>query len=638
MSIRTKIVAVLTLILTVAMGTTGSVLIVQQARHDRVLLNVKQLLLVEHSAFSMQEDLQVAARELMRLSKLPEIDPADNNLDPERELLYSAHQNSVFFKEVRVLDADGRVSLVQPEGSELVGKDYSARTWFADARKADQPFFYTVPEHGAVAEAIAVIVPLRGGGRFVGAIQGILDLPNDRVLTPGLRHTAGPEGEFAVVDRDGRIIFPAGEQSLAHSGWAAAFHELSLGNSGTLHPRVEGEDFLYAYAPVGVGTWGLAMRWRWNALSADIEQQVKTTALLLLLGIVAAGLFGVLFASYLSRPLVELGEIARRLARGEPGGAVASRRGDEIGALYNAFHSMETDLAGRDQKIREDMEIISRLNASLEERVVARTRELEQAQAKLLDVERFAAMGKTAAAIAHELKNALNGLGMCVELVLSDIPSRPSSVRIRAQIQRELGRLRDITESLLSFSRTPRLDAAPADVNALVRQALEVLSEQIVDGGVTVETDLEGEALGALCDGYKIQGVLINLIKNAVEAMATYPLDLRADVAPSVMRERRLRVMTRAKGGSVVIEVTDTGPGISDEARRHFGEPFFTTKVTGTGLGLATARRVIDAHGGTLEALAEALGEDMGARFRVTIPTDGPPKAPIAETRPLQAN
>src|SRR4051812_16906891 len=154
MSIRTKLVAVLALILTVAMGTTGGVLIAQQARHDRALVGVKQQLLVEHAAFALQENLSVAARELTRISKLPEIDPADNNLDPERELLYSAHENSVFFKELRVLDADGRVSLVQPVEAEPAGRSYADRTWFADARKADQPFFYTVPEHGARAEAI----------------------------------------------------------------------------------------------------------------------------------------------------------------------------------------------------------------------------------------------------------------------------------------------------------------------------------------------------------------------------------------------------------------------------------------------------------------------------------------------------
>ncbi len=631
MSIRTKLVAALSLILTAAMATTGAVLIVEHARHDRALIREEKLLSVEHAAFAMQENLSVAARELVRLSKLPEVDPADNDIDPERELLYSAHQNSVFFKELRVLDGSGRISLVQPEGAEEPGRSYADRAWFADARKADQPFFYSVPEHGTRAEAIAVIVPLRAQGKFVGAIQGILDLQTDKLMTPEARHSAGPDGEFAVVDRDGRVIFPFGGQGLwsEASGWAPAFRELGRGRSGTLRARsAGGEEYLYAYHPVGVGTWGMAMRWPWRVLNADTEQQVRLTVLLLLGGILLASLFAVPFAAYIARPLVSLGEIARRLARGERGGAEPSRRGDEVGALYNAFHQMETDLAARDQKIHEDMETISRLNASLEERVRERTRALELAQARLVDAERFAAMGKTAAAIAHELKNALNGLGMCVDLVLAE--TRGGSPRVRAQIHREIARLRDVTESLLSFSRTPRIERAPWDVNQLVREALEVLAEQVSDGAVEVETALHegGAPLVVDCDGYKLQGVLINLIKNAVEAMGTHPLDLAAAGDASAReiaaRTRRLQVKTRRDGERAVVEVADTGPGVSAEARAHLFEPFFTTKVTGTGLGLATARRVIDAHGGTLSCVE---GTAVGALFRVEIPASGSLKA-----------
>jgi C4-dicarboxylate-specific signal transduction histidine kinase len=186
-------------------------------------------------------------------------------------------------------------------------------------------------------------------------------------------------------------------------------------------------------------------------------------------------------------------------------------------------------------------------------------------------------------------------------------------------MHREIARLRDVTESLLTFSRTPRIDAAPHDVNVLVGHALEVLAEPIADGAVTVETELAdgGAPLTVVCDGYKLQGVLINLIKNAIEAMSTRPLDLAGDGSTSTKGERRLTVTTRREGDRVAIEVRDTGPGVSNEARKHLYEPFFTTKVTGTGLGLATARRVVDAHGGSLESLEV---ESEGARFRVTIP------------------
>jgi signal transduction histidine kinase len=94
----------------------------------------------------------------------------------------------------------------------------------------------------------------------------------------------------------------------------------------------------------------------------------------------------------------------------------------------------------------------------------------------------------------------------------------------------------------------------------------------------------------------------VNLIKNAVEAA------------------RRVEVTVRTAGGEAIIEVADDGPGLSGEARAHLFEPFFTTKPNGTGLGLPTSRRFVDAHGGQLEAAtSDALG---GALFRVRLPLD----------------
>jgi len=636
MSLRAKLLAVLTVILTLGVGTTGTVLIRKQARHDHALLAEKQLLLVEHAAFALQGNLSVAARELSRLSKLPEIDAADNDLDPERLLLYSAHENSVFFKEVRILDPDGRVSLVQPADAQGMGETVAGRRWFQIARRAHQPFFYTVPEGGLRPEAIGVVVPVRHEGVFGGAIQGIIDLHDDK-LTAELRHAAGPEGEFVIVDREGRVIYPAGDHDLGERGWGPAIHELAEGRAGSRHLDDAAGDFMYAWAPVGIGNWGAAMRWSWRGLSAATRSQVASTGAILALGILFVGVIAVGFATYLTRPLLALGAVAERIGRGEHARALGdgehaihARRGDEVGALFRAFDHMEAELRARDARIRDDLDTISRLNASLEERVAARTRELEAAQARLLEVERFAAMGKTAAAIAHELRNALNGLGMCVDLVLADRPAAAgptgaggASMKVRAQIHREIARLRDVTESLLTFSRTPRIERAPTDVHLLVGRALDVLGETIADGAVAVQLDLAGGGAPLLadCDAYKVQGVLINLIKNAVEAMVTRPMDLDAPdgEAANPPEPPRLRVSTRRRAdGAVEIAVADGGPGLLPAAREHLYEPFYTTKVTGTGLGLATAKRVIDAHGGAIDIGSDAaLG---GACVRVVLP------------------
>ena len=217
MSLRGKFVLVLTLILTIGVGTTGVVLTDQHARHIDALIAEKQLLLVEHATFALQGNLLQASRELSRIARLPEMVPDDSDTDPERQLLYGAHENSVLFQTVRVLDSSGRVTLVQPADTGETGRDLSDRRWFDNARRTHQPFFYTVPERANTTEAIGVVVPLRHDARFGGAIQGVLDLRGDPTITSELAHPAGQSGEFALVDRDGRVVFPPGT---AGGAWA----------------------------------------------------------------------------------------------------------------------------------------------------------------------------------------------------------------------------------------------------------------------------------------------------------------------------------------------------------------------------------------------------------------------------------
>jgi signal transduction histidine kinase len=274
-------------------------------------------------------------------------------------------------------------------------------------------------------------------------------------------------------------------------------------------------------------------------------------------------------------------------------------RTEEVGALVDAFTQMEASIRQRDQELREAA-------AHLEQRVESRTRELVVTQQALVEAERFAAMGKTSAAIAHELKNALNGLGMAVELILQDPANQARVGRLRAQVIDEVARLRDVVDSLLSFSRSPRIDRARADLTPLLFRVREQLADLISERGADVRIEAP-DSLPFVCDSHKIQGVLVNLVKNAVDAGHT------------------VRVRAAADDGALTLEVADDGPGLSAEARAHLFEPFFTTKPNGTGLGLPTSRRYVEAHGGSIDFdQANDLG---GARVRVRLPREAAPAA-----------
>jgi len=228
-----------------------------------------------------------------------------------------------------------------------------------------------------------------------------------------------------------------------------------------------------------------------------------------------------------------------------------------------------------------------------------RTQKLVATQEALVDAERFAAMGKTSAAIAHEIKNTLNGLGMAVELILEDPANLGRVSRLRPQVVGEIARLRDVVDSLLSFSRSPRIELGSADLAPVISEARTLLADTIADRGATVVIDTPAN-LPLYCDGHKMKGVLVNLIKNAVEA------------------GRNVRVSAVVTDAEVVVEIADDGPGLGDEVRKHLFEPFFTTKPNGTGLGLATSSRYVEAHGGTLET--DGVSSLGGALFRIRLP------------------
>jgi signal transduction histidine kinase len=194
----------------------------------------------------------------------------------------------------------------------------------------------------------------------------------------------------------------------------------------------------------------------------------------------------------------------------------------------------------------------------------------------------------------------MGGLGMAVDLILQDPANAVRVARLRKQVVTEIARLRDVTDALLSFSRSPRIDRQPQELGLLIRNAVGLLGDVIADRHAEVRVETDGP-LPVTCDGHKIQSVVMNLVKNAVEAGKT------------------VVVRARAEDAEAIVEVADDGPGLSADARSHLFEPFFTTKPNGTGLGLPTSQRFVEAHGGRIESATAPQG---GALFRVMLPRE----------------
>ncbi|HEX2570067.1 MAG TPA: ATP-binding protein [Polyangia bacterium] len=238
--------------------------------------------------------------------------------------------------------------------------------------------------------------------------------------------------------------------------------------------------------------------------------------------------------------------------------------------------------------------------------------ERRQLRARLLQSERLSALGEMAARIAHEVRNPLVSISAAAQLVEEELPpDSPVLDDVRA-ISREVRRLDGIVSDFLRFARPRRAAREPVAVDRILAETLEMV--RVKAGGVRLSLEVRGEPpLRARCDGDAVRQVLWNVLLNAIEASPAGA----AGAAGADGAEARVECAVRRDKGRVVVEISDTGPGLSAEARRRAFDPFFSTKARGTGLGLAVSKQIIDQHRGRIRLVNRRRG---GMRVIIELP------------------
>jgi signal transduction histidine kinase len=231
--------------------------------------------------------------------------------------------------------------------------------------------------------------------------------------------------------------------------------------------------------------------------------------------------------------------------------------------------------------------------------------ELKRLERELATRERLAALGELAAGIAHEIRNPLNGIELMLGLVQEDLNAQGFRDERFTRIHEEVSRLNSVLNDFLLFARPKPLEQEPADLTELAEDALMLLAPAIEDRHVAVERHYDRAAPPLMIDAAAMRRALVNLIKNACEAMPPHGTLHLSISGP------------QATGDSFEIEVRDTGPGIPDDVRERLFHPFFTTKSEGTGLGLAIVHKTIVSHNGSIACHNHP---DGGACFVIRLP------------------
>jgi signal transduction histidine kinase len=324
------------------------------------------------------------------------------------------------------------------------------------------------------------------------------------------------------------------------------------------------------------------------------KSSIFITIVMLIGGTVALVLWGA--RKWVTRPISKLMDGTKQLAEGHLDHQIDLRRGDELSELAQAFNQMAVDL----EKARK--RIIGEAEAKLE---------LERS---LRQSEKLATIGQLASELAHEIGTPLNIIYGRTDLILRKLEDKEELQKNLDIILHQTERITRIIQQLLGFVRKKKPEHAPMNTGTLLETTLDLLDHQIQKQQVRVVKDWEDNLPPVIGDPDQLQQVFLNLILNAIQSM---PQGGRLGLSVSSKRISKEGLKQEARP-YIEIAVQDTGMGMEREVRQKIFTPFFTTKGTGTGLGLMVSEGIVRDHEGWIEVESEV---GKGSVFKVYLPS-----------------
>ncbi|MGV1099835.1 sensor histidine kinase [Thiovibrio sp. JS02] len=272
--------------------------------------------------------------------------------------------------------------------------------------------------------------------------------------------------------------------------------------------------------------------------------------------------------------------------------------------LYLAAGALVGMISGRQMRLREKYQQLSEKLQASYGRLHQETGQLLEAEAQLAAAQKFSALGRMSASLAHEIKNPLASIRGTAEILQDEFPMGHPKREFVEILLKETTRLRDTVEEILRYSRGEgREKIGPLEpLSGVISHVCALLERQRQKKGVTLSLAALEEGHDFLVEGARISQVLLNLLLNALDAVAG---------------QGRIWIMVeRGEAGRKVV-VCDDGPGVSNSEKEKIFEPFYSGKEEGTGLGLLISRKIVESYGGSLTV---ADHEGGGACFAMYLP------------------
>jgi two-component system NtrC family sensor kinase len=457
-------------------------------------------------------------------------------------------------------------------------------------------------QEDAAGMAIASAVPIFDGNDLVGVLYGGILLNRNEAIVDTVKETVfqgetyqgRSVGSATIFWKDLRVstnVFtPEGRRAIGTQvSPEVKDHVLIHGKQWAGRAYVVSDWYITAYRPIEdifsrrVGMLFVGVVEEKFARIRSRAQQVFI--LITAAGMLFAAAIGYVIARRITSPIQRLIQASQQVSEGSLTPELGPPEKGEIGVLQNTFQEM----------------------------VASMGRRRAASEARIIQSEKQASVGRLAAGVAHEINNPLTGVLTYTHMLLrrKDItPDMRSDLQIVAEATE---RVRKIVKGLLDFSRQTKLDPEPTDVNRLVNAAIALIENQALVKGVDIRFNSGENLPQVILDRSQIQSVLINTIINALDA--TEPGGHIRVFTSAALTDDGLQ----RKG--VEITIADTGCGIPAENLNKLFDPFFTTKAVGqgTGLGLSVSLGIVQRHGGHIRVQSEV---GKGSRFFIWLPAE----------------